>query len=555
MYKSKFNFKKIKYKFLVSAIFFLIVLSIPIFASSIQELEDQKSVYQNNIDTEKNFINQKQETIDQLEQQLYEQEQIISNLNEEMTVLKSQIETLNINIEQTQKELEDAINREKEQEEKLNERLRVQYMYGSDGMTEILFSGESFTEAIENTEIIADILSADQNLLNELTQLRVSVQEKKDQLIAQRSELDQKTTELNNKIAQQQQIKNDIQKVYDENKDLIEEAKYEIAKEEAAIQAAIDEILAITQEAERQAILQKVEDAKNINSQIQEYSSEIQQVREESQNYIDQSGNESLNSYLEKIDEVVTQSEEYSKQAQEIVSKVEESETAVEAVENSDSLDSLLTAISGNNSSAKDIKADMIADDYEQKKAAQEAEQQIEEARKAAEEANQEAQTALESYQEDAAAEETIDLTSSWENSYVSTTGWRWPLDDVFYITSVFGYRIHPVFGVGRGHEGIDIGASTGTPIHSCDGGTVILAGENGGYGNCVIIQQDSGHQVYYGHQSQIGVSKGQRVEKGDVIGYVGSTGWSTGPHLHLGVLEGGSFIDPFIFFPEVDNS
>jgi murein DD-endopeptidase MepM/ murein hydrolase activator NlpD len=97
-------------------------------------------------------------------------------------------------------------------------------------------------------------------------------------------------------------------------------------------------------------------------------------------------------------------------------------------------------------------------------------------------------------------------------------------------ITSGFGPRW------GRMHQGIDIGAPTGTPIHAADGGTVVTAGWLGGYGNAVIIDHGGGRATLYGHQSRLGVGVGQSVGRSAVIGYVGSTGNSTGPHLHFEV-------------------
>ena len=112
-------------------------------------------------------------------------------------------------------------------------------------------------------------------------------------------------------------------------------------------------------------------------------------------------------------------------------------------------------------------------------------------------------------------------------------------------ISSPFGYRIHPISGVQKFHAGVDIGASYGSPVMAADGGTVILAGWNGGYGNCVVINHGNGLTTLYGHMSSIAVSVGQSVGKGQTIGYVGSTGASTGPHLHWEVAVNGSVVNP----------
>jgi murein DD-endopeptidase MepM/ murein hydrolase activator NlpD len=115
-------------------------------------------------------------------------------------------------------------------------------------------------------------------------------------------------------------------------------------------------------------------------------------------------------------------------------------------------------------------------------------------------------------------------------------------------ITSPFGYRVHPILGYGRLHAGTDFGAGYGSPIWAAKGGEVIFAGWNGGYGNCVIIAHEGGLSTLYGHQSELAVSVGQQVSQGEVIGWVGSTGASTGPHLHFEVWVGGSPTDPLNF-------
>lgn len=112
-------------------------------------------------------------------------------------------------------------------------------------------------------------------------------------------------------------------------------------------------------------------------------------------------------------------------------------------------------------------------------------------------------------------------------------------------ISSPFGYRIHPISGVRKFHAGVDINVGYGTPVMAADGGTVILAGWNGGYGNCIVINHGNGLTTLYGHMSSLAVSVGQSVSKGQTIGYVGSTGASTGPHLHWEVAVNGQVVNP----------
>jgi murein DD-endopeptidase MepM/ murein hydrolase activator NlpD len=112
-------------------------------------------------------------------------------------------------------------------------------------------------------------------------------------------------------------------------------------------------------------------------------------------------------------------------------------------------------------------------------------------------------------------------------------------------IVSPFGPRYHPILHYTRMHTGADMSAGSGTPIHACRAGTVVISGSQGGYGNAVVIDHGGNMFTLYAHQSRIAVEEGQHVEAGDVIGYVGSTGMSTGPHLHFEVRLSGNPVDP----------
>ncbi|KQN08231.1 M23 family metallopeptidase [Sphingomonas sp. Leaf28] len=112
-------------------------------------------------------------------------------------------------------------------------------------------------------------------------------------------------------------------------------------------------------------------------------------------------------------------------------------------------------------------------------------------------------------------------------------------------ITSTFGLRVHPLLRFTRMHKGLDIGAPYGTPIYAMTDGVVAFAGRTGGYGNFVKLTHGGGMASGYGHMSRIAVSSGTRVRQGQVIGYVGSTGLSTGPHLHWEVWKNGAAINP----------
>jgi len=113
------------------------------------------------------------------------------------------------------------------------------------------------------------------------------------------------------------------------------------------------------------------------------------------------------------------------------------------------------------------------------------------------------------------------------------------------HMTSGFGMRRHPILGYVRMHAGIDFGAAWGSPIFAVSDGIVSFAGRHGGHGNYVRLEHGGGLGSGYGHMSQIAVAPGTRVRAGQVIGYVGSSGLSTGPHLHFEVYRGGATINP----------
>ena len=166
---------------------------------------------------------------------------------------------------------------------------------------------------------------------------------------------------------------------------------------------------------------------------------------------------------------------------------------------------------------------------------------------------------ALEAREDEAAAEidrlieeleEERRRLAAQQGAHVAATGsYIWPSASSVYVTSLFGSRLHPVYGYYRMHYGIDIGASYGTDIYAADGGYVTTSTYSSGYGNNVMIDHGDGRYTLYAHMTTRYVSEGDIVLQGDVIGIVGSTGVSTGPHIHFEVYEGGERVDPLQFY------
>lgn len=123
-------------------------------------------------------------------------------------------------------------------------------------------------------------------------------------------------------------------------------------------------------------------------------------------------------------------------------------------------------------------------------------------------------------------------------------------------VTSPFGWRVHPITGQYKFHSGVDLGYAYGDDVLAMMSGKVVYCYWWGGYGNCVILAHPNGDHTLYGHMARIDVGYGQDVVRGQSLGKVGSTGMSTGPHLHLEWWHNGSYMDPMAFFNanEVQN-
>ena len=167
----------------------------------------------------------------------------------------------------------------------------------------------------------------------------------------------------------------------------------------------------------------------------------------------------------------------------------------------------------------------------------------------AAEQAQQQAQQQQQQQQQQQGGGEGSGTVTAPDTSTV-TGSYIWPCPSSTYITSRYGNRIHPIFGTERFHSGIDINAAEGSTVLAADGGTVTVATYSSSYGNYIMIYHSNGAYTLYAHLSSIAVSVGQTVSQGQTIGYSGSTGWATGPHLHFEIRNAsGGTEDPTAYF------
>jgi murein DD-endopeptidase MepM/ murein hydrolase activator NlpD len=134
-------------------------------------------------------------------------------------------------------------------------------------------------------------------------------------------------------------------------------------------------------------------------------------------------------------------------------------------------------------------------------------------------------------------------------STVVGTGQLLWPSAASNYVTSLFGTRYHPIYRYYRMHDGVDIGAKYGTSIYAADSGAVVTSAYSSSYGNYVVLSHGNGMTTLYAHMSSRKVKEGETVSRGAVVGLVGSTGASTGPHLHFEVSINGSRVDPLKYF------
>ncbi len=170
------------------------------------------------------------------------------------------------------------------------------------------------------------------------------------------------------------------------------------------------------------------------------------------------------------------------------------------------------------------------------------------------------------SVQDSAAMEHELILEDAFFRR-ATTQAWEWrvlllptpqqfvpPLIGALVVTSPFGMREHPIIGQELEHHGVDLVAELGTPVMAAARGVVVWRGNKLGYGNCVVIRHGTHLSTIYGHLMRIDVHTGQLLARGQVLGVSGSTGFSTGPHLHFEVRSDGTPIDPLVLLPRSSN-
>ncbi len=346
---------------------------------------------------------------------------------------------------------------------------------------------------------------------------------------ATQSELKQKQNDLS---GNKKDIKDKINGLNSEKDDIMEE-KEQLDEQVSVLESDITKLDGNIAEYQKKIDVVAVEldeAAAAADEQYDAYKTRVRVMYENgSTGYLDiLLSAESISDFFDRLEIVKqitaydsTMTENLKNKQQEIQSKKEELENLQQGlVDSRDTLESKKTAL-GNKMSERDALIQKIEGSVE------ELEKQLKEIE--AEEASVRSQLA----------------NLSGSSVPYSGGSMTWPSPSCHIITSNYGWRLHPTLGYEKLHTGIDIGAAYGSKIVAAKSGTVVTATSNRAYGNYVVINHGGGVCTLYAHQSALAVSAGQHVNEGDLIGYVGSTGYSTGPHLHFEVIINGATTNP----------
>jgi septal ring factor EnvC (AmiA/AmiB activator) len=401
----------------------LTFLAVPVNATSLTEQLAQSSARQAAAQFQ---VDMTQNTIDGIQTEVNKVNTEVDRINGVIGSINTEISGIEADISKTQEELGIAEAKKAEQEASMSERVRAMYMYGNGSIIEYLFSATDFSDFVTKLDMSRYIMAADKDSINALAETEKVIDQKKENIEADRLKTVQKKAEQESALADQESVKAQKDQLLAQNQTVL--VQYQaIADSEAATSA-------------------------DIQSQLEAY---------------------------------------YASQAAQASASAPSNSTGAGDAVSGGSSDGSDTTGGGDSGSS--------------------------------------------------------DGGSSNNTTPSYSSGYMWPCGGS--ITSEFGYRDDPLNpGTTRYHSGVDIGASTGTAVACAGNGTVISAGWNGGYGNCVIVDIGNGLSAVYGHLSAINVSAGETVSIGQTVGAVGSTGDSTGPHLHFEIRLYGSAVNPYSY-------
>lgn len=390
-----------------------------------------------------------------------------------------------------------------------------------------LFISASAENSVEDAKDKKEQL---QGQLNEVEQQVEALKQQSESTQEYLNQLDQQLAALSNQLVQVEQQLNDKQIELQQTQAALEEAKVKKEKQYQDMKKRIK----FMYENGDSAYLEMILEAKDFSDLLNK-ADYVKAISEYDRNML----TEFQNTITEIAAKEAQVEQEYA-EIEALKASVEEQKATVESITNTKKQE--MENYKKEIAQSKELAAEYEAEIEEQEELIQQLIAQAERERKAEEERKR---------QEAARRAEMAKQSSSPQQSAqpagqnVSSSGWTWPCPASRRITSPFGYRIHPTLGYNKLHNGTDIGAPTGTQIVAAGSGTVIAAAYNSSMGNYVMIDHGSGIVTIYMHCSALATSSGSNVSAGQTIAYVGSTGRSTGPHLHFGMMINGSYVNP----------
>ena len=487
---------------------------------SLEGNKAQEQQYQNVLNEQIGFI---QSNIDLLNNELDQISANITNAENNIDLLDKTIIEMEKKIDQQQKAIETKV-------ETFKDRLCAMYVSGNEQLASILVGSASFYDMLSRVEMVNRIAANDEKLIDDILDEISKMEQYKSDLETEKQNLELEKQNLEANLAQQQVSKeekaNEMVSLYDKMQHTQSEID-RISNEEALLSTNKEELAQIN------ADLDKEEE--KIKEEIRKAAEEAQRRAEEEAR--------------KKAEEEARRRAEEERIAAEKAAAEEAARIAAEKAAAERAAAEEAARIAAEKAAAEERAAAEAA--------AAEAARRAEEAELAAQPAASE-QAAAEAAAAEAAAQAAAEAAAQAANTRqgrVSSSGFMWPVPGFSYITSGVGPRW------GRSHNGIDIGDAgiDGAAIVASRSGTVHVGytgcphdygksgscGCGGGYGNYVMIYHDGTYTTLYGHMKSVAVTEGQYVEQGEIIGYVGSTGYSTGPHLHFEVRNNGSYDDP----------
>lgn len=502
---------------------------------SISQMEDRKQENQQQIEQLQLQIDEAQEKLKQAEnhesaKQEYQkalsdkidlQQQNISYIESQISTLDSQISTLNDNISYLETEMEALKVNIDTNMEQFKKRLRAMYISGNDSLASVLVGANSFFDILTKMEFIARISSHDNALMETLKSQIKDYNEDKEILLLSKEQLESKKEQSTQKREEFSNVLNQLSVDFENTQDELDKISLE-----------------------KQALSMDIEDLQKYQSEQEEEEKRIQEAIKE---YYVQSSVSESQSIANSISTSVSNS----------ISEVKKSESISNSISVSQSVEK---------SRAESLLSSMIVSQSvsqsEYESISQSISQSISESVSISVEESQR-QTTIPTTQLPIVTtpEPVVQSTEPPVNNYLTSGTFNWPVPNFYTITDYYDVRTWNNQGM---HYGIDISGINvaGADIVSAEAGTVILAVNNcphdypkysscgcgGGFGNYVIVDHGGGYCTLYGHCQSVDVSVGDYVSRGQVIAHVGTTGYSTGYHLHFEVRYNGQRIDPLPF-------